>query len=302
MSHLKRLAREGGVVSRKILVVWVAMAVSCSCLALAVECDALFAQADSLYDTQNGTFDLVAYEGRLRESIGLYEQGLALLSQTALQTRSATLNRLARAYFELANAYIPTGPDQEAAYVAGKDHALMSLRLDPAFVALEAASFRDALSNANDIEAVFWYGTNFGCYLGYHRSLTSFENLALMASGPADIRACYERAIALDETYLAAAPLRSLACFLAQVPSLIGGDMVRARDVFARAMAIAPEFLQNAVDLSEWVLKPTGETDAFCSTLHDVVARAADSAVMGAWPLYNELALRRAVTMSSGCP
>jgi tetratricopeptide (TPR) repeat protein len=295
MSCVERLAREGGVVTRKVVFVWVALVLLFSCLVLADECDAFFARADALYDTSNGAFDFVAYEFRLRESIDLYEQGLALVPKSAPQTRSATLNRLARAYFELANAYIPTGPDQEAAYVAGRDYALACLRLDPTFAALEATSFRDALSNANDIEAVFWYGTNFGCYLNYH------QLEAILGGGMRDVPVCYERAMALDETFLAGAPLRSLGCYLAQVPQFLGGDLVRARELLTRAIAMAPEFLQNATDLSQWVLKPTGETAAFCSTLHDVVARAADPAVMGAWPLYNELALRRAVTMSSGC-
>ena len=281
---------------RRIVSVWAAIALSLSCLVVAGECDALLARADALYDTSDGAFDFVAYEFRLRESIDLYEQGLALLPESALQTRSATLNRLARAYFELAQAYVPAGPDQESAYVAGKEYALTSLRLDPAFVALEAASFRDALSNATDIEAVFWYGTNFGCYLNYH------QLDAILGGGMRDVPVCYERAMALDETFLAGAPLRSLGCYLAQVPQFLGGDLVRARELLTRAIAMAPEFLQNATDLSQWVLKPTGETAAFCSTLDDVIARAADPAVKGAWPLYNELALRRAVTMSSGCP
>lgn len=280
---------------RKVVFVWVAVVLLFSCLVLADECDALFAQADSLYDTQNGTFDFVAYEFRLRESIDFYEQGLALLPENALQTRSATLNRLARAYFELANAYIPTGSDQEAAYVAGRDYALACLRLDPAFAALEATSLRDALSNANDIEAVFWYGNNLGCYLNYH----PFEAIL---GGMRDVPACYERAAELDETYLAAAPLRSLGCFLAQVPSFLGGDVQRAGDLLTRAMEIAPDFLENVVSLAEWVLKPTGDTTAFCATLYVAIARAADPAVMGAWPLYNELALQRAVVLSNSCP
>jgi tetratricopeptide (TPR) repeat protein len=289
------LAREGGVVIRRVVSVWVTLVLLFSCLALADECDALLARADALYDTQNGTFDFVAYQGRLRESIGLYEQGLALVPESALQTRSATLNRLARAYFELANAYIPTGPDQEAVFVAGKGYALACLRLDPAFVALEATSLRDALSNANDMEAVFWYGNNFGRYLNYHP-------LDAILGGMRDVPACYERAADLDETYLAAAPLRSLGCFLAQVPSFLGGDVQRSGNLLTRAMEIAPDFLENAVSLAEWVLRPTGETAAYCSTLRDTIALAADPAVMGAWPLYNELALQRAVTLSIDCP
>jgi tetratricopeptide (TPR) repeat protein len=260
------------------------------------DADALVAQAAALYDTHNGEFDFVAYEGRLREAIGLYEQALALVPADDTAALLATRHQLARAYFELANAYIAAGPAQEAAYVAGKDHALASLRLDPDFVAREATSFRAALANANDVGGVFWYGTNFGSYLNYH------QLEAILNGGMNDVVACYERAIVLDETFLAGAPLRSLGCYLAQVPSFLGGNLARSRELLARAMTLAPEFLQNAVDLSEWVLKPSGEGDALCTTLAGVKLDAQDSAVMSTWPLYNELALRRAVKLSSDCP
>ncbi|MCX6091713.1 MAG: TRAP transporter TatT component family protein [Candidatus Bipolaricaulota bacterium] len=281
---------------RKVLFVGLAVVLASSCLAAASDMEAVLAQAAALYDTSHGEFDFAAYEGQLREAIRLYEEALPLVPADEGATRLATLHQLARAYFELANAYIPTGPDQEAAYVAGKDHALASLRLDPDFVAREAASFRDALANANDVEGVFWYGTNFGCYLNYH------QLEAILSGGMRDVPACYERAMALDETYLAGAPLRSLGCYLAQVPSFIGGDLARARELLNRAIAIAPEFLQNAVDLSEWVLKQNKETQALCTTLQDVKTRAQDPAIMSTWPLYNELSLRRAESLSSGCP
>jgi tetratricopeptide (TPR) repeat protein len=289
------VGRGRGPAIRRMVCVWASLVLLFSCLALADECDVLLARADALYDTQNGAFDFVVYEFRLRESIDLYEQGLGLLPETALPTRAATLNRLARAYFELAQAYIPIGPDQEAAYVAGKDYALASLRLDPAFAALEATSLRDALSSANDIEAVFWYGNNFGCYLNYNV-------IAAIFGGMRDVPACYERAQALDETFLGAAPLRSLGCYLAQIPSTLGGDLQRAGDLLRRAMDIAPNYLENAVSLAQWVLKPTGETSASCSTLRDAMALAANPTIMGAWPLYNELALRRALALTNDCP
>ncbi len=286
---------------RRIVFVGLAVVLMGSCLVaagdpVASDVDTLLAQADALYDTHNGEFDFVGYEGRLREAIRLYEQALVLVPADDGATLLATLHQLARAYFELANAYIPTGPDQEATYAAGKKHALAALEMDPQFVEREKKSFRDALSNANDLEAVFWYGTNFGSYIDYHQIEAVFYGWM------SDVPACYERAMALDETYLAGAPLRSMACYLARVPGALGGDMERARELLTRAMGMAPEFLQNAVDLSEWVLKPRREKALLCATLQDVITRAQDPAVMSAWPLYNELALRRAVTLSVDCP
>ncbi len=262
--------------------------------AAADSADELLSQAAALYDTQDGAFDFAAYEGRLREAIRLYEEALPLLADDA--ARLLVLHQLARATFELANTYVFVPVDQEATYAAGKDYALAALRMDPEFVEREKKSLRDALSNADDLEAIFWYGTNFGSYLNFHQWET------ILYGWMGDVSACYERALALDETYLAAAPLRSMGCFLAQVPGFLGGDINRARVLLTRAMELAPEFLQNAVDLSEWVLKKEKETDALCVLLAGVKADAQDPTVFSAWPLYNELALRRAERLSSDCP
>ncbi len=258
----------------------------------------LVEQADTLFDRWIGTFDFASYEGRLREAIRLYEEALPLLDPADVTLQASVLNHLAQAYFELATAYLATGAEQEAAFVTGKDHALASLRLDPAFCAAEAKSFRDALGVARDVAAVFWYGNNFGSYLNYH------QLEAIFGGGARDVPVCYERAVALDETYLGAAPLRSLACYVARVPAFLGGDMARARELFQRAIAIAPDFFENQVDLAELVLKPSGETADACALLQDVIARSADSAAMALWPLYNELSVRQAhrVLATLTCP
>lgn len=258
----------------------------------------LVEQADVLFDRSTGTFDFDAYEGRLTEAIRLYEEALPLLdpADVALQTR--VLNCLAQAYFELATAYLTADAEKEAAFIAGRDHALASLRLDPAFCAAEAKSFRDALGVAGDVAAVFWYGNNSGSYLNYH------QLEAIFGGGALDVPVCYERAVALDETYLGGAPLRSLACYVARVPAFLGGDMARALSLFNRAIAIAPDFFENQVDLAELVLKPSGETADACALLQDVIARSADPAAMALWPLYNELSVRQAqhVLATLTCP
>jgi tetratricopeptide (TPR) repeat protein len=279
----------------------VAVLVGCVAVSIlaaqSVPLSSLLEEADALFDRWTGTFDFDAYESRLREAIRLYEEALALLDPADVTRQAHVLNRLAQAYFELAQAYLTTDADRKEAYEQGADYALASLRLDPGFVAREAESFRDALSNASDVAAVFWYGNYFGCYIRY-------DLLRAFSGGTRDVVACYERAIALDETYLGGAPLRSLGCYCAQVPSFLGGDVKRADELLRRATEIDADYLENPVSLAQWVVKPAGDRAGACAMLQGVIARAADPEVMGAWPFYNELSVRlaRKLLTSFACP
>jgi len=247
----------------------------------------LIEEADRLYDRWSGGFDLSSYGENLREAISLYEAALAGLPEESLQTRAYVLNRLARAEFELGFAYLTDRDELEAAYSKGKDYALASLRLDPAFRETEEESFRAALSGANDIDAIFWYGNNLGRYLEFHP-------LTAMRGGMKDVRASFERAIGLDPGYLDGGPWRALGSFLAQVPSALGGNIDRAEEAFRSAISLGAGYLENKVDLAEYVMKPKGDTEGFCSLLREVLAEADDPEVIARWPLYNTLAVTRA--------
>jgi len=247
-------------------------------------------EADRLYDRWGGGFDLSSYEEDLNEAIFLYEWVLATLPEDGVQTRSYILNRLARAEFELAFAYLTDRDELEEAYAKGKDYALASLRLDPAFREAEEESFRAALEGANDPEAIFWYGNNLGRYLEFHP-------ITAVMGGMKDVRASFERAIELDPKYLAGGPWRALGSFLAQVPSALGGDIDQAEAAYRTAISFGEDYLENRVDLAEYVLKPKGDLEEFCSLLHSVLTKATDPAVMSRWPLYNALAVKRATDL-----
>ena len=200
----------------------------------------LIADAEALYDRWSEAFDFATYRADLEAAIDLYEQALVALAPEAGPSRAIVLNRLARAHFELGTAYLVGDDAKEAAFAVGKDRALASLRLDPAFAENEASSFRDALASAIDVEAVFWYGTNLGSYLNYH------QIEAIVWGGMRDLPVCYERAIELDPNYLAGAGYRSLASFYAQVPSFLGGDLEKARETYELAIDVGPDFLERA--------------------------------------------------------
>ena len=274
----------------------VLLAVSCS--AIAQDAGALIADAETLFDRWSETFEFAAYRAELEAAIDLYEQALDALAPEAVPSRAIVLNRLARAHFELGTAYLVGDDAKEAAFTAGKDYALASLRLDPAFVENESASFRDALASAIDVEAIFWYGTNLGSYLNYH------QIQAIVWGGMRDLPVCYERAIELDPSYLAGAGYRSLASFYAQVPGFLGGDLEKARATYELAIDVGPGFLENAVSLAEHVFLAQDNHYTACTILRDVEANAGDPAVMDLWPLYNALARDRALALieDHSCP
>jgi len=252
----------------------------------------LLAEGDALYDRWQGEFEFVAYEARLRGAIGKWEQALAALPADEAETRRQVLVSLARAYFELAEAYLAE-PDRRPVYAKGEAAALGALRLEPEFVRVEAAhGFRAALEAASDVGAVFWYGNNLGRLLRYDYGRAIF-------GGTRDVAAAFARAVELDEGYWGGGPHRALANFLSQTPGFLGGDQVQAAVHFARAIELDPAFLQNYVDQAEFHAQPRREWDAFCQLLTAALAQGEEPA---RWPLYNHLALIRARSLREETP
>jgi len=251
--------------------------------------------ADAAFDRWDGSFEFEAYQQRLEDTLGAYEQLLYLIPKDEQQTRAHIANRLSQGYFELGFAYIADRGDQEKSFAKGQAHALTSLRLAPSFVEGEEQGFRAALESAEDAIALFWYGNNRGKYLEFHW-------LTAISGGMKDVRAAFERAVELDEAYFGGGPWRALGSFLAKVPAFLGGDMVQAKAAFERAIELGPNFLENYVDYAEYCAKPEQEWEIFRHELGNALDLAKDPEVMACWPLYNTLALRHAEKLYSSQP
>lgn len=249
----------------------------------------LIAQAEQLFDRWDGEgFDFAAYEGRLRQAIGLWEEALPLIPADQIQTEAHVLDRLAQGYFELADGYLTTNEEMDGAYGKGKDFALESLRLGPDFIRIEQEEgHRAALSAAEDVAAIFWYGNNLGRWLNYHQ-------LTALTGGVHDVLASFERAVELNETYDGGGPHRALAAFLAQVPGFLGGDLEGSKGHFERSIEIDGDYLENYVNYAEYYAKPKRDWELFCGLLRTALDKAEDLTVMAKWPFYNKLALDRA--------
>lgn len=249
---------------------------------------AAIAEAEGHFDRWSGSFDFESYEASLREAIALWEGALDVLPESEIQTRARVLDRLAQAYFELAEGYLVESRDKEAAYEAGKDAALASLRLDPAFDETEAKSgFRAALRSANDVEAIFWYGNTLGQWLNYHK-------LTAIMGGVKDVAASFERSLELDETYDGAGPHRALASLIAQAHFVIGRSRDDAAFHFERCIELAPNHLEAYVSYADRYVRAVRDQDLFDRLIGAVLEMAEDPSVVGAFPFYNALAIERA--------
>ena len=246
------------------------------------------AEANRLFDRWSSPFDFDAYEASLGGAIEQWEGALTALPESDVQSRSRVLNRLAQAYFELADGYLGESADRETAYEAGKDAALASLRLDPDFVATETRDgFRAALRSANDPEAIFWYGNALGQWLNYHR-------LTAIMGGVRDVHASFERALELDEAYDGAGPHRALGSLIAQAYFVIGRTRDDAVAHFARCIELAPHHLEAYVSYAVQYARPTGDRALFDELVGTALTLAEDPTVMAAFPFYNHLSLARA--------
>lgn len=248
--------------------------------------------ADQLYDRWSGEFGYDAYQNNLESSIALYQDALSLLPDDEPEIKRNVLLRLSRACFELGEGYLTAAEDVESIHELGKDSALAAMQLDAGFKQTATQSFRAALSEVEDVRAIFWYGNNLGRYLEFHR-------FTALRGGVRDLQVCFQRAVELDPSYLDGAPLRSLASFYSQVPGILGGDKSLGRELHQQAMALSETMLENAVNWAEYGLHHKEDEAMFCSTLLDVIAQSEDADLMSAWPFYNERAVRRARALLS---
>ena len=249
----------------------------------------LIAEADASFNRWAQPFEFSSYQGSLETAIFLWEQALPLIPAAAVQSQSHVLNHLAQAYFELGEAYLVSPEEREEAYGKGRDHALASLRLDPVFgTTEEKEGFRAALQSANDVAAIFWYGNTLGVWLNYHMFT------AIVGGGVLDVAASYERAIELDDTYMGGAPQRSMAALIAQAYFVIGKSRDDSVVHYERSMEIDPAYLESYVNYAQYYARPTGDNALCDQLLATAIELAADPQIMATWPLYNELAIRRA--------
>jgi TRAP transporter T-component len=101
------------------------------------------------------------------------------------------------------------------------------------------AGERAVALNQQRVEGHFWLGVNFALFAEVNRGIRGIKALR-------SARLELKRAIDIDERYHGAGPLRVLGRLEHKAPKILGGSRKRSRELFERALAIAP---RNSVSL-----------------------------------------------------
>ena len=180
-------------------------------------------------------------------------------------------------------------------YLRGRDYALRALELD-------AAGFRERLAEtpdaalaaleADQVDALYWATVAWAAAIASDkRNMDLVADLSL-------IEPMMRRCLALDETYRGGAAHEFMVAFEGGRHEAQGGSVARAREHFARAMALAEgRRLSVVVSLAEHVAVRLGDRREFEGLLHQALAFDVDTAPDQR--LANLIAQRRAALLLS---
>jgi hypothetical protein len=187
----------------------------------------------------NAAFDERFSPEKMDEAIAAYETALATFESLPPETHAFVLNRLTQLSYERTTFTPGNTPDDKLAFQAGKNYGLLSLRLNPAFAAMEEDDFDAAVAAVTDPSALLWTADNWGALFAYDPIGGMFQI--------GKVRALYERCLEIDETYWGASAHNALGAMLVVTPTALGGDEAAGLDHLERAVALDPTYLINRV-------------------------------------------------------
>ncbi len=240
-------------------------------MALAQGGDALVAQADEIFQklwTTEYTPDTHdALQAQLEQAISLYEQALSDKGEDP-----ALLVKLSRCYYTLADVFAPQ-KEKKALYEKGQEYGERALRATPGFAEIEKSKgFVEAVKSCDCVEAAYW---TYGNWARKVELGGLFGLLAAAARGDdKKLQALIERCLELDPDYLAGGPYRSLGAYWAKHPT--HKDFDKAKELFERAMAGFPEYLENKLFYAQYYLIARKMWQEAAQALEEIIAAPLD--------------------------
>jgi len=125
------------------------------------------------------------------------------------------VNKLSQCYYTLGDVFLRNEDGAAAAFEKGRLWGIKSLRMNPEFAQEETRhGFVAAVDQETDVAALYW------TYGNWARK-DEFDKLgAIVRNDPPKLLALTERTLAVDPTYIAYGPYRSLAAFWGGLPPL----------------------------------------------------------------------------------
>jgi hypothetical protein len=129
--------------------------------------------------------------------------------------RKSWVNRLSQAYYTLGDVFLRGESGAKTAFLKGQLWGLKSLRMSSDFATEETRhGFIEAVRQETDVAALYW------TYGNWARK-DEFDPLGAIArNDPPKLQALIERALEVDETYMAYGSYRALAAFWGGLPPL----------------------------------------------------------------------------------
>ncbi len=181
---------------------------------------------------------------RMKAAISRYESVLPYLDTLSVQSQSFVIDRLSQCYYELTTFSEGNTPEDRDLFEEGKAYGLRSLRLNSDFAEWEKTDFAKATGFVTDPAALLWTANNWGALFGYN-PLQGMVDVG-------KVKALYERGIEIDETYWGGSFHNALGAMLITLPALLGGDPEQGRAHLERAIALAPNYLENHVVYAQY--------------------------------------------------
>ncbi|MGM0557414.1 MAG: TRAP transporter TatT component family protein [Myxococcota bacterium] len=222
----------------------------------------------------------------LEKAIELYEKAVRM-EDTALGEDeyndhvARTYERLARAYYFLADAHIRLSVEDEdevkdemmATYDKGVTAAERAIKKrDPSFAkkVAEGEKWQNEVSKADPaaVPGLYWYATNLGKW-------ALLEGIATILARKDDIKVTMEFICEEREDYFFGACHRYFGVYWMKIP--FGKDAEKSRKHFDASMEMAPNYLATKVLKAEYLAVHEQDRDTFNSLLDEVLQTPADA-------------------------
>jgi tetratricopeptide (TPR) repeat protein len=131
------------------------------------------------------------------------------------------------------------------------------------------AGERAVALNPERVEGHFWVGVNLSLFAGVNRGIRGARAIRWA-------RAELKVAAAINESYHDAGPLRVLGRLEHKAPRLLGGNLKRSRELFDRAIAIAPRNSVTLTYAAELAIE-MGNSDIAVSLLKQMIESPLDA-------------------------